>query len=56
MISLLSEGIIRWYVNGILQAQYNSQNILVDGRWKDVEWVPFVNVSTSGDMITWQVG
>lgn len=55
MVVFLAEGMIRWYVNGRLEAHYSSREF-VDGRYRDVEWVPFVNMCTTKDKLIWQVG
>lgn len=56
MIVFLCEGAIRWYVNGRLEAQYNSYHLINNKNYMDVEWVPFVNMCSAKDTLVWQVG
>lgn len=56
MIVFLQEGLLRWYVNGKLEAQYENKDKFANGIWKYSDWVAFVSLSTKKDKVLWQVG
>lgn len=55
MIALLAEGVVRWYVNGKLQARYDSLT-LSPFFSQGVHWVPFIGMKDPQDTLIWQSG